>query len=121
MQNPIVQESALRVVHQQILDYAAKHRGVFGIEFDDADFGSAFVYYLFFSRHPSVNSFLGIDLNDEARFYNAYYWFRRFVKLYMAKLGYDAGLEQQAFKMLEGADFDLNFEVIDLLDKKANE
>jgi len=79
------------------------------------------MYYLFYSRHPSVSSFLGIDLDDERKFYNAYYWFQRFAKLYMDKHGYDAGLEQEAFKMLEDANLDLDFEVIDMLDAKAKE
>lgn len=121
MEIPIVQESALRSAQQQIVNFAAAHRGLFSVDFDDPDFGSAFVYYLFFSHHPSVSSVLGVDLNDEEKFYNAYYWFQRFIRLYMDKHGYDAGLEQQAFKMLEEVNFDLDFEVVAMIDNKAKE
>jgi len=121
MENPIAPESALRARHQHISDFAARHRESYSVDFDDPDYGRAFVYYLFFSHHPSVRSVLGIDLDDEARFYNAYYWFQRFVRLHTDKHGYDAGLEQQAFKMLEEASFELDFEVIDMLDKRAKE
>jgi hypothetical protein len=113
MQNPIVQESALRATHQQISNFATGYRQSYSVDFDDADYGSAFVYYLFFSHHTSVSSVLGIHLDDEGKFYNAYYWFQRFVRLHMDKHGYDAGLEQQTFKMLEEANFDLDLEVID--------
>jgi len=37
----------------------------------------------------------------EILFYSRYCWFCRFIKRWTALYGYDAGLEQQSFKMLE--------------------
>jgi hypothetical protein len=36
-------------------------------------------------------------------FYNRYYWFLVFAKLYHAAHGFDAGIEQQGFQLLETA------------------
>jgi hypothetical protein len=121
MQNPIVPESKLRPVQRTIEAFAAEHARSYSIQLDNSDYKSAFYYYLFFLHHPSVSDVLRIELDGDARFYNAYYWFQRFTKMHMINYGYDAGLEQQSFKMLEGADFDLDLEVIDMIDKKANE
>jgi hypothetical protein len=39
---------------------------------------------------------LGQDLTPEDRFYNRYFWFRRFANAHQTKFGEDAGIEQQA-------------------------
>ena len=119
MQTLIVPESRMQSLHQEIQTYAAEHRQSYGVDFDDPDYGLAFANYVFFSHHPSVSKIVGIDLDHRARFYNAYFWFQRFVKIRGEKHGRDVGLEQEAFKMLESAEFDLDFEVIDLIDKRA--
>lgn len=52
----------------------------------------------------------GYTIDNELIFYNRYYWFVFFLKLYTAKHGYDAGLEQQAFQLLEESET-MNIEV----------
>ena len=44
---------------------------------------------------------LGQDLTPEDRFYNRYFWFRRFANAYQKKFGDDAGIEQQSFQILD--------------------
>ena len=46
-------------------------------------------------------------LKREDIFYNLYYWQNRFKKRHFELFGYDEGLEQQSFKMLEA--FELQF------------
>jgi len=118
MQNPILPESKLRQFHEEIQAFAARHRGSFSVDIDDPDYGSAFSTYIFFSLHRSASQVLGVSLNNGTRFYNAYYWFRRFLKIYTKKHGSDAGLEQQAFRMLEEAGFELDFEIIGMVDQE---
>lgn len=121
MQNPIVLESNLLQGQKDIEAFATEYQQSYNVKLDDPDYGSAFLYYVFFLHHPSVSDVLHMDIDENTRFYNAYYWFQRFVKMYIEKHGYDAGMEQQAFKMLENADFDLDLEIIDLIDKKSSE
>jgi|SRR5579871_4127248 len=45
--------------------------------------------------------FLDRGWAPEEVFLSRYYWFRRFVTLQSLKYGFDAGLEQQAFQILE--------------------
>lgn len=53
------------------------------------------------------------------RFYNEYFWFRRFVFLWQQGTGPDAGLEQQAFGKLAGTSADIDWSVIEELDQLA--
>lgn len=43
------------------------------------------------------------SISPEELFYNRYYWFLTFLKAYTQENGLDAGMEQQAFKILEEA------------------
>ena len=55
-------------------------------------------------------------------FYNRYYWFLTFIEKYKLKNGDDAGLEQQAFKLLEeveGIDGDLDWGIVEQLNSKV--
>jgi hypothetical protein len=50
-------------------------------------------------------------LTAEDRLYNRYFWFCRLVNASRAVFGEDAGLEQQAFQILENADCDVDWEM----------
>ncbi len=43
----------------------------------------------------------GLGLTDDERFWSRYYWLARFAREWQAAVGYDAGLEQSVFKLLE--------------------
>ena len=68
-------------------------------------------YYLVFSEGMTERVGLG-PLTPAVCFYNAYYWFKRFVAARSATRGYDAGLEQQAYQMLERAPDDIEWSVL---------
>jgi hypothetical protein len=53
------------------------------------------------------------------RFYNEYFWFRRFVFLWQQGNEPDAGLEQQAFGKLAETSADIDWTVIEELDQLA--
>jgi hypothetical protein len=87
----------------------------FSIEPDDESFGNAFKFYLLFENWPSLLAGNGFAIGNELIFYNRYYWFCCFLKLYKAKHRYDAGLEQQAFRLLEDSEalnVDVDWELI---------
>lgn len=43
----------------------------------------------------------GLGLTEGERFWSRYYWYARFAREWQAAVGYDAGLEQSVFKLLE--------------------
>ena len=84
------------------------------IELDAGDVGDALAWSLLFEHWPDL---VGVD--REAAFYNRYFWFKRFATLKQQKDGYDAGLEQQVFKLLEHPDVEVDWELMERLDHEA--
>lgn len=81
--------------------------------------GEAYARSLLFERWPEL---VVEEPVDPARsFYNRYYWFARFAALWQAAHGHDAGLEQQVFQLLERADFDIDWDVVQELDTRARQ
>jgi len=68
-------------------------------------------YYVVFSERLASRVGLG-EIDEERAFYNAYYWFGRFVQAQIAEHGPDAGLEQQAHQLLEHSPIHLDGEVM---------
>jgi hypothetical protein len=69
---------------------------------DDPVSGRALKFYFMLTELPLLIADLG--LSAEEVFWSRYYWFRRYAKLREATIGRDAGLEQQAFQILEHPD-----------------
>jgi hypothetical protein len=86
---------------------------------EDAGDAPAFRYYLVFEDGASAQSVGLAELDALTLFYNRYYWFKRFVKQHEARFGFDAGLEQQAFKLLEGAPEDVDWAVLGHLNARV--
>ena len=65
---------------------------------------------------------LGVgDLVEPVAFYNAYYWALLFAKRYQARYGFDAGIEQETFKVLERAPADVDWQVIERVNQSAQQ
>lgn len=79
--------------------------------------GEALGWSLLFERWP--NLLPGPLIDSEVAFYNQYFWFKRFATLKQERDGYDAGLEQQVFHLLEQADFDVDWSLLERLDTEA--
>ncbi len=77
----------------------------------------ALAYFSFFDNYPSG----GVDdlpeLTEIVRFYNRYYWFGLFAKLRRATVGFDAGIEQQGFQLLEAAPAGVDWDLVGRIDK----
>jgi hypothetical protein len=68
-----------------------------------------------------VKSYLGVDdLLEPIAFYNAYYWSLVFVKRYNIRYGFDAGIEQQSFKVLERAPANVDWAITEQVAEFAN-
>ena len=52
--------------------------------------------------------------------YNRYYWFLQFAKMHSEEHGNDAGIEQQAFQILESAMADIDWAVVEAIDKQTH-
>ncbi len=59
------------------------------------------------------------DLSEPVAFYNAYYWALMFAKRYQARHGFDAGVEQETFKVLERAPDDVDWQVVERVNEAA--
>lgn len=82
-------------------------------------YGHAFLNYLVLTH---LENYLPAKWRNESLlFYNRYYWFRRFGKMYSAIHGKDSGLEQQAFQMLEQARSEIDWQVIEAIDNNLND
>lgn len=68
----------------------------------DPDCGPPLRYYVALTNGPA-----GADLTPEDRTYNRYYWFLRFAAAHRKRHGFDAGVEQQVFQILERADLEI--------------
>ena len=65
---------------------------------------------------------LGVGgLSESVAFYNAYYWVLVFAKRYQARYGIDAGIEQEAFKVLERAPADVDWQVVERVNQAAQQ
>jgi len=60
---------------------------------------AALQIFLTLTQSPDV--FLKAGLSAETIFWSRYYWFLRFVAIQTQHQGFDAGLEQQTFQLLE--------------------
>ena len=87
------------------------------IALEASEAGDALGWSLLFEHWPELVP--GSPLDHENAFYNRYFWFKRFAMLKQKRDGYDAGLEQQVFQMLEHADFDVDWALMALLDAQA--
>jgi hypothetical protein len=77
-----------------------------------------FRYYLVFTD-AALFVAAGIDKCDEATlFYNRYYWFQSFSSARQAAQGYDAGLEQQGFQLLEAAPSTVDWAVVESIEAR---
>src|SRR5436309_2843797 len=122
MNDLIVPEKWLRDRRMETRPLVQNAAADYSINLDDDSYGEAFQNYLVFSHCSSFIRDKRPDANDTIMLYNRYYWFLTFSKFYMKKHGYDAGMEQQAFKLLETAEGELNWEVIaELIRRVDNE
>ncbi len=62
---------------------------------------AAAALYVFLTLTQSAELFVSKGWSAETIFWSRYYWFRRFTTIQRAKVGFDAGLEQQATQLLE--------------------
>jgi hypothetical protein len=86
------------------------------VDLHDPRYGAAFTRYLLFSRWPEL---LGRELPPDRLLYNRYYWLVRAATLSQEWRGYDAGLEQAAFRLLEQAAVEVDWDVVARIEQDA--
>jgi len=100
---------------QMALDYVAvSPAGIISEAFHDEDCGPALRVYLALSDGQ-----IGEDLAPDDLLYNRYYWLNRYTAAYEAKFGYDAGNEQHISMLLEGIEFEVDWNVLEELHNAA--
>jgi hypothetical protein len=92
-----------------------------GLSFDveDRHYGADFVRYLLLTHWPRL---VGVEFRgDNQLVYNRYYWFCRFVRAYERMNGQDAGLQQQAFQILEHCSEPVDWELVSEIESRVKE
>jgi hypothetical protein len=119
VQDWLVPVEALRARFADIRDSVAPYKGGYSLGVNDPSAEEALIYYVLFTHCPHSLDSEEIQLDDEATFYNRYFWQRRISWLITRTRGSDAGLEQQAFQLLQSAAIDIDWELIDALQRCA--
>lgn len=101
-------------VMPQIVQFRGPEPGIAPALLADESCGPALRVYL-----ALTDGRLGGDLAPEDRFYNRYFWFLRFVNAHHSVFGEDAGIDQQAFQILDSAEFDVDWALLEQLNEKA--
>jgi len=114
-EHPIVPVETLLPVKETLDARIAQLTPAWDIE--PGEVGDALAWYLLFEHWPDLVP--GSPLDPQTALYNQYFWFKRFATLKQQKDGYDAGLEQQAFQLLEHSGLDLDWELLERLDAEA--
>jgi hypothetical protein len=99
---------------------AELHRRILSLSPDlmpqPGEVGDALGWSLLFEHWPDLVS---PPISREEAFYNHYFWMSRFATLKQRRDGYDAGLEQQVFQVLERADFDVDWGLVEQIHNEA--
>jgi hypothetical protein len=113
---PMVSEADLIGFEEEMSRLIASSPERFIFASDDPVYGPAFRRYLLLSRGLSLLASKVLDLDERSVFYSRYYWFLLLIRLYQSRQGGDAGMEQQAFRMLEGAEIEIDWTVIEAIE-----
>lgn len=76
-----------------------------------------------YARYSFLRRYLNETTCDQPRiYYSMYYWFIQFSKRYRERVGADAGIEQEGFKLLEEMDCQLeegiDWSIIEAIDQQ---
>lgn len=107
----LLPEALLEKAHDDIQSTDRIELGIEVTRLDD-EMRRALEYYRLFDEDIRSRSGLSSLSNEEA-FYNQYYWYLVFAKLYQRSFGFDAGIEQQSFRLLESAPNGVSWERIE--------
>ncbi|WP_059173177.1 hypothetical protein [Bacillus sp. FJAT-27445] len=90
------------------------------ITFDDEDLTKVLHYFLILKEF-SKEIAAGSPFTIEQVLYSQYYWFVYFKNQYFSKYGYDAGMDQQAFQLIEQLTYELDEVNWDFLEQITND
>jgi len=110
---------AEQVLREREGDIGASVTPVPSMSYGDDACRRAFLYHSLFRDERALGQ-LGFAFSAEQAFYNSYFWFLVFSKCEQALSGYDAGLEQGAFKLLEEA-HSLDWKCVEEVTRRAEE
>jgi hypothetical protein len=117
LQQLLVPEKALRAQRASIRTLVAPLAPQVAFDIDNPRSGEALQNYQLFSDPDLVRRACLTGLDDVSTFYNRYYWMLRFKALQP----YDAGLDQQAQQLLEYAPSEVDFSIVEAIEKLADE
>jgi hypothetical protein len=115
----LIPEEVLLSREEEVRHLIASVASMYAIDVEDPVHGPAFRHFLLFCHWPSLLAGSFPDLDTATVFYNKYFWFMRFVRLYALAYGPDAGMEQQAFQLLEAAEFEIDWSVIEEIESEV--
>ncbi|WP_043932636.1 hypothetical protein [Bacillus sp. EB01] len=91
------------------------------ITVDDKEIEKVLHYFLFLQEYKD-EIVAGSSFTNEQVLYSQYYWFVYFKNHYFANYGYDGGMDQKAFQLIEELTYKLDGELDwNLLERITNE
>lgn len=116
----LIPVKTLLPLHAEVLRRIDRLDPPLAVDVREGEAGEALVRSLLFERWPELLG--GSEALDPARLlYNRYYWFVRFITLWQAAHGSNAGLEQQADHILEHTSLDLDWDLLQELETRARQ
>ncbi|MDR3405473.1 MAG: hypothetical protein P4L99_23460 [Chthoniobacter sp.] len=95
----LISEEVIRALEERLGDWRGRLPGNYNQPLmDDPRFGRALLFYLLLTENGEA---LPAQVSPEAIFWSRYYWFKRFLHTYETCVKKNAGMEQQAFQILE--------------------
>jgi hypothetical protein len=115
----LIPEDQISLIHSEARSDASCLVSNVNFDLDDDSYDSPYLNYLVLTH---LRDRLPANLQEEPLIlYNRYFWFRRFIRMHSTKHGKVAGLEQQAFQILEHSMADLDWQVIEAIDELTGE
>lgn len=116
----LIPEGQLNVDDVLLMRLAQKHPAVRWCEFDE-DVKQSYARHVALLDSELRRELGAVDLSEPVAFYNAYYWGLIFARRYQARYGFDAGIEQEAFKVLERAPSEIDWRVVESVNQAAQQ
>ena len=118
MMDILIAEDQLRVSDDLLMRLAEKNPAVQWFNLEE-DLRQAYARHIALLDIELRQALGAEELSELSAFYNSYYWILVFIKIYQARHGFDAGMEQEAFKILERAPADIDWQLVERVNQSV--
>lgn len=110
----------MKILKENMEELLTKAKYLKRNEYDDKALNDFLNYWMFFQEKEEIIKNLTSEFSDTI-LYSKYYWSSRYKEQYKKLYGYDAGIEQQHYKILEEIEQrisgDVDWDIIKLIEE----